>query len=102
MKKLNRILFSLIAPVVDENAKCKMQNAELDAKTLSLVYAHAKRHDLCHLLVSAVRENAKINEALTPGELRESGERAWGRLKKPLRYPIPGEGKKLSPDGSRE
>ena len=59
MKNLNRILFSLIAPVVDENAKCKMQNAELDAKTLSSVYAHAKRHDLGHLLATAVRENAK-------------------------------------------
>ena len=85
MKKLNRILFSLIAQVVDENAKCKMQNAELDAKTLSSVYAHAKRHDLCHLLASAVRENAEckmqnaeLDEALTPGELRESGERAVG------------------------
>ena len=85
MKNLNRILFSLIAPVVDENAKCKMQNAEFDEKTLSSVYAHAKRHDLCHLLASAVRENAKckmqnaeLDEALTPGELRESGERAVG------------------------
>ena len=83
MKNLNRILFSLIASVVDENAKCKMQNAELDAKTISSVYAHAKRHDLCHLLAGAVRENAKcrmqnaeLDEALTPGELRESGERA--------------------------
>ena len=85
MKNLNRILFSLIAPVVDENAKCKMQNAEFDEKTLSSVYAHAKRHDLCHLLASAVRENAEykmqnaeLNEALTPGELCESGERAVG------------------------
>ena len=85
MKNLNRILFSLIAPVVDENAKCKMQNAEFDEKTLSSVYAHAKRHDLCHLLASAVRgnaeckmQNAELDEALTPGELRESGERAVG------------------------
>ena len=87
MKKLNRILFSLIAPVVDGNAKlnseCGMQNAELNAeyplsrtatalpngepmrsaeldeKTLGAVYALARKHDLGHLLAGALRENAK-------------------------------------------
>ena len=88
MKKFNRILFSLIAQVVDPVGDGafdvpKTESIPLDEKTLSSVYAHAKRHDLCHLLASAVRENAEckmqnaeLNEALTPGELRESGERA--------------------------
>ena len=90
MKNLNRILFSLIASVVDPVGDGafdvpKTEGIPLDSKTLSAVYTHAKRHDLCHLLAGAVRENAKcrmqnaeLDEALTPGELRESGERAVG------------------------
>ena len=90
MKKLNRILFSLISSVVDPVGDGafdvpKIEGIPLDSKTLKAVYAHAKRHDLCHLLAGAMRENAKcriqnaeLDEALTPGELRESGERAVG------------------------
>ena len=90
MKNLNRILFSLIASVVDPAGDGafdvpKTEGIPLDSKTLKAVYSHAKRHDLGHLLAGAMRENAKcrmqnaeLDEALTPGELRESGERAVG------------------------
>jgi hypothetical protein len=60
MKKLNRILFSLIAPMFRENAERGVKEAEfIDEKTLRAVYAHAKRHDLGHLLATALKENAK-------------------------------------------
>jgi len=74
MKKLNRILFSLIVPVVAPqcrvNAASDMCSAECDApdeKTLGAVFALARRHDLGHLLASSVRnakcrmQNAELN-----------------------------------------
>ena len=69
MKKLNGILFSLIAPVIcgenaETNAECGIRNsdfgAELNEQTLRAVYALAKKHDLGHLLARGVR-NAEIN-----------------------------------------
>ena len=64
MKNLNRILFSLIASVVDPVGGGafdvpKIEGTHLDEKTLRAVYAHAKRHDVGHLLAVALRENAK-------------------------------------------
>ncbi|MBE6534224.1 MAG: hypothetical protein E7678_04560, partial [Ruminococcaceae bacterium] len=74
MKNLNRILFSLIVPVVAPqcrvNAASDMCSAEREApdeKTLGAVFALAKRHDLGHLLASSVRnakckmQNAELN-----------------------------------------
>ena len=78
MNKLNKILFSLIAPVVlgtnaelgsfregaveerlRENSDGGLRNAEcLDEQTLSAVFALAKRHDVGHLLAYGIK-NAK-------------------------------------------
>ncbi len=65
MKNLNKILFSMISPVVApqcrEGAAGGFDSWEcraLDEKTLRAVYALAKRHDLGHLLASSIR-NAK-------------------------------------------
>ena len=59
MKKLNDILFSLIAPVL--NAECETLNSKceaLDEATLRAVYALARKHDLGHLIAAAI-DNAE-------------------------------------------
>ena len=65
MKKLNSILFSLIAPQVMENAEGGAQSAELsveqgtaqalDVGTVAAVFALAKKHDLGHFVAAALR-----------------------------------------------
>ena len=99
MNKLNKILFSLIAPVVlgtnaesgsfregavaerlRENAECGLRNAEcLNEQTLSAVFALAKRHDLGHLLLNAEckmqnAESGSFREGAVAERLRENAD----------------------------
>ena len=82
MKNLNRILFSLIASVVDPVGDGafdvpKTEGIPLDSKTLKAVYAHAKRHDLGHLLAVAVRDlGGRAQDVRCGSELSSELERA--------------------------
>lgn len=61
MNRLNKILFSLIGPVVSgeprgRSAERFSAQSLADEEALAAVFALAKRHDLSHLLAGAVRE----------------------------------------------
>ena len=79
MKNLNRILFSLISPVVLGGDRAEEPRA-VKADALSAVYAHAKRHDLGHLLAQAVRENAKFKIEKPETEHEPLGDDAFKAL----------------------